>query len=332
MLIIGCDYHPSFQQIAGIDTDTGELSERHLAHREQAEQFYRELKQRSLSCDPAGVFPTSTRPNCSAGSESATSEQGRNHEFASASVAACTNVGCEHRSPGQQDRKADHRCCRDYAGGQVQLHSRESQDSGERLQRCAYVCWRDQACRGGQLFRLVESHRRQTGGRIIQRRPRAGQFDRKSRDHSVPERFVRAGSQGSGNIDAGKHATECRRIDAHQHGDVLCRGGVQPLRTDGGVSQDEWNRAAGQPGKVRLIAIPGIANRIPSKLRKFLVCQLSSQSAGAATVVKASHLLDLCTFGNLRHCKLLVSKRKVISEITLTHAESLSHLHSRPPK
>ena len=28
MLIIGCDYHPSFQQIAFVDTDTGELQER----------------------------------------------------------------------------------------------------------------------------------------------------------------------------------------------------------------------------------------------------------------------------------------------------------------
>ena len=25
MLIIGCDYHPGFQQIAFVDTDTGEL-------------------------------------------------------------------------------------------------------------------------------------------------------------------------------------------------------------------------------------------------------------------------------------------------------------------
>jgi transposase len=49
MLIIGCDYHPGFQQIAFVDTDTGELSERRLDHREQAEQFYRELKQRQVA-------------------------------------------------------------------------------------------------------------------------------------------------------------------------------------------------------------------------------------------------------------------------------------------
>ena len=39
MLIIGCDYHPSFQQIAFIDDETGELRERRLMHREEAEQF-----------------------------------------------------------------------------------------------------------------------------------------------------------------------------------------------------------------------------------------------------------------------------------------------------
>src|ERR1700674_1830074 len=43
MLIIGCDYHPSFQQIAFVDTDTGELQERRLEHREEAEKVYRVL-------------------------------------------------------------------------------------------------------------------------------------------------------------------------------------------------------------------------------------------------------------------------------------------------
>ena len=43
MLIIGCDYHPSFQQIAMLDNETGELQERRLKHREEAEQFYRTL-------------------------------------------------------------------------------------------------------------------------------------------------------------------------------------------------------------------------------------------------------------------------------------------------
>jgi transposase len=43
MMIIGCDYHPAFQQIALVDTDRGELQERRLQHREEAEKFYRDL-------------------------------------------------------------------------------------------------------------------------------------------------------------------------------------------------------------------------------------------------------------------------------------------------
>ena len=43
MIIIGCDYHPGFQQIAFVDMNTGELRELRLEHREQAEKFYRDL-------------------------------------------------------------------------------------------------------------------------------------------------------------------------------------------------------------------------------------------------------------------------------------------------
>jgi transposase len=43
MMIIGCDYHPGFQQIAWVDSETGELQERRLGHREEAEEYYREL-------------------------------------------------------------------------------------------------------------------------------------------------------------------------------------------------------------------------------------------------------------------------------------------------
>ena len=43
MIIIGCDYHPSFQQIAFLDSETGELQERELQHCEEAEKFYRDL-------------------------------------------------------------------------------------------------------------------------------------------------------------------------------------------------------------------------------------------------------------------------------------------------
>jgi hypothetical protein len=48
MLIIGCDYHPGFQQIALVDTETGELGERRLMRRAEAEQFYRELKEQNV--------------------------------------------------------------------------------------------------------------------------------------------------------------------------------------------------------------------------------------------------------------------------------------------
>jgi len=43
MIIIGVDFHPEFQQIALVDTDSGELREQRLTHREEAERFYRSL-------------------------------------------------------------------------------------------------------------------------------------------------------------------------------------------------------------------------------------------------------------------------------------------------
>ncbi len=43
MLIIGCDYHPSFQQISFLDTKTGDCGERRLGHPDEAEWLYREL-------------------------------------------------------------------------------------------------------------------------------------------------------------------------------------------------------------------------------------------------------------------------------------------------
>jgi transposase len=54
MLIIGCDYHPGFQQIAFVDTETGECGERRLTHREEAEQFYGMLKGRSVGMEASG--------------------------------------------------------------------------------------------------------------------------------------------------------------------------------------------------------------------------------------------------------------------------------------
>jgi len=50
MIIIGVDYHPSFQQIAFFDQETREGGERRLHHSDgEAERFYRDLKQRGVS-------------------------------------------------------------------------------------------------------------------------------------------------------------------------------------------------------------------------------------------------------------------------------------------
>jgi transposase len=48
MMIIGCDFHPSFQQIAYVDKETGEYGERRLSHREEAVSFYRSLAGRGI--------------------------------------------------------------------------------------------------------------------------------------------------------------------------------------------------------------------------------------------------------------------------------------------
>jgi len=48
MMIIGCDFHPSFQQIAYVDEETGEYGERRLSHREEAVGFYRSLSGRRV--------------------------------------------------------------------------------------------------------------------------------------------------------------------------------------------------------------------------------------------------------------------------------------------
>ena len=50
MLLIGVDYHPSFQRVAFLNQDTGECGELSLNHSDgQAERFYRDLKQRGIS-------------------------------------------------------------------------------------------------------------------------------------------------------------------------------------------------------------------------------------------------------------------------------------------
>lgn len=44
MVIIGCDFHPGFQQIAMMDTDCGKVRQVRLAHKEEAQRFYAGLR------------------------------------------------------------------------------------------------------------------------------------------------------------------------------------------------------------------------------------------------------------------------------------------------
>src|SRR5260370_1016408 len=49
MMLIGVDYHPSFQTIAFLMEETGEYGEQELKHSDgEAERFYRDLKQRGI--------------------------------------------------------------------------------------------------------------------------------------------------------------------------------------------------------------------------------------------------------------------------------------------
>ena len=58
MVLIGVDYHPSFQMIAFLIEETGEYDEQELNHSDgQAEKFYRGLKQRGI-CVRVGMEAT----------------------------------------------------------------------------------------------------------------------------------------------------------------------------------------------------------------------------------------------------------------------------------
>jgi transposase len=59
MLIIGCDFHPGFQQVAIFDNRTGEVQEKRLQHRAEAEQFYRALagEQVRVGMEACGHYP-----------------------------------------------------------------------------------------------------------------------------------------------------------------------------------------------------------------------------------------------------------------------------------
>src|SRR5580658_11335568 len=58
MMIIGVDYHPSFQAIAFFVEETGECGEQELNHSDgQTEKFYRDLAQRGI-CVRVGMEAT----------------------------------------------------------------------------------------------------------------------------------------------------------------------------------------------------------------------------------------------------------------------------------
>ena len=49
MMIIGCDFHPSWQQVCWLDTETGETGEQKLVQAlGDAERFYRQLSAPAL--------------------------------------------------------------------------------------------------------------------------------------------------------------------------------------------------------------------------------------------------------------------------------------------
>jgi transposase len=59
MLIIGCDFHPGFQQVAVFDNLTGEIQEKRLQHRAEAEAFYRSLagQEVRVGMEACGHYP-----------------------------------------------------------------------------------------------------------------------------------------------------------------------------------------------------------------------------------------------------------------------------------
>jgi transposase len=59
MLIIGCDFHPGFQQVGIFDNRTGEIQQKRLQHRAEAEQFYRSLagQEVRVGMEACGHYP-----------------------------------------------------------------------------------------------------------------------------------------------------------------------------------------------------------------------------------------------------------------------------------
>jgi hypothetical protein len=64
MIIIGVDFHPEFQQIASVDTDTGEFLEKRLVHREEGRSstvvWWRRARRYGLEWKPAATHAGSS--------------------------------------------------------------------------------------------------------------------------------------------------------------------------------------------------------------------------------------------------------------------------------
>jgi hypothetical protein len=68
MLIIGCDYHPSSQQVAWVDTESGECGEQRLAHSAgEAERYYRGLNGEGCGWGWTALAPASAGADADTG-------------------------------------------------------------------------------------------------------------------------------------------------------------------------------------------------------------------------------------------------------------------------
>jgi hypothetical protein len=71
MMIIGVDYHASFQAIAFLIEETGECGQQELNHNDgQADKFYRDLKQRGICVRRHGGYRIFTPVRAATGSRS----------------------------------------------------------------------------------------------------------------------------------------------------------------------------------------------------------------------------------------------------------------------
>jgi len=71
MLIIGCDFHPGFQQVAIFDNRKAGIEQKRLGHRQEAEEFYRSLKGQAVrvGMEACGHYPWFERLLASLGIE-----------------------------------------------------------------------------------------------------------------------------------------------------------------------------------------------------------------------------------------------------------------------